>query len=462
MLCGYAGLLILWLIAQPLPPLQDYMDWVFQGWVGAELLQGSPPVAAHYVPVSYPVPNATSQGLLALLTLAVGPLPAAKVLAGCALAAFAAISWFLARRMEPHRAGVLAFVLFLSFGANSAFWDGYINYQISILVFVGLLLFRDRLSLPSLALWTLVLFFSHAATFAAWVLLVGFEALANKERRARCLSLLPGLLLLGWYALERRTPVADQGAGTPVSTSLLRHLAYKAYTLSKLGPFHNLVDFADQSLKDRAHAFYLAGVGLNLLFAGLLVAALLPGLRRLLRTRPRDPLLWTSGVLALLFLVLPPKSFGVVNLGERLLYPALLLLLLAVRRLPGVPVLAAVGFVGAGFTAFQFLRMPVTQATGALSVTAESSPANTLSYDRYGLYSSRLYQFDEYRVFLERPDLQHLPPIGFDTSLFLDRGLRAGLPPATRAVSPSLPQESTAFGREKVEGRFVPNRDTMQ
>ncbi len=434
-LSAYALLLVVWLAAQPLPPLQDYMDWVYQGWVGTQWLQGFPPVVQQFTPVPYPVPNAASQVLLSGVTAAAGALPASKIVIASLLAALAAVCIAVSARFRWK--GAAALVLFLCFGANSTFWDGYINYQLSLLVFFCLVPVFHRLPGAAIAFWAVLLFFCHATTFFAFGLLVGFDALFHVERRMRAVALLPSVALLAWYVAARHAPVADQGAAAPLYSGLLHHLAYKAYTLSKLGPFHNLVDYADRSLMDRFRGWYRAGVALNLLFAAGLALALLDGASRGewrgawrgkwrgSRACLREPALWTAGVLLLLFLLLPGKLVGVVNIGERLLYPAVLLLLLRLREVRGLPALAALGCCGAALTAAQLFTMSTAHRDSPVSPVATAAFRTGQYYDHYGLYSSRLYEFDLYRVFLEHPAREEstgpLPVIGFDTSLFVDR-----------------------------------------
>ncbi len=414
---GYAALLIAWFAAQPLPPLQDYMAWAYQGWLGAALLHGSPALAARFAVVHYPVPNVLSQAALTFMNLGIGAALAAKLWIGALVAAFAAACLFTARGFPAGQRGPAALLVFLCFGVNSAFWDGYVNYQLSVLVFLCAVLLRERLSVWGTGLAGLLLFACHASTFFAFVLFMAAEAVLNPRHRARLLGLAPALLLLAWYSLARRTPLVGQGDATPLYSGLVHHLAYKAYTLSKFGPFHNLVDHADISFRGRAPGLYRAGVGLNLLFAlgfaGLLATAFARGRQAL-----RDPLLLAAVVLLLFFAAMPNKGAGVVNPGERLLTPALLLCFLSLRSLPFGSWLAGCGAAGALLTAGQLL----TLRTAGPGAPALVPPPSKLSYaDRHGLYDSRLYEFDVYRVFLHDPHEAQAPPLGFDTSLLVDR-----------------------------------------
>lgn len=418
----FAALLIAWLVAQPLPPLQDYMDWAFQGWVGAQMLAGAPGIAAHYAPVHYPVPNAVSQIALSGLSAIVGPFAAAKVWMASLLAGFAVVCFLAARRfLGAKGAGweqaALGLVLFLTWAAGSAFWDGYANYQLSLLLLFCWLLRRDRIGPPWIAILGAVLFACHAAAFLALGLFLLVDAALDRKRLPHLLAIAPAAALLVWYTLAKSDPVADQGAPPVLYGGLLHHLAYKVYTVTKAGPFHNLVDFADRSERDRSRWVYMAGIGLNVLFGGLLFTGL--AWAAVQARRQRDPLLVTAAVLFVAFLLLPTKTLGVVNLGERLLYPALLMVVFAVRRIRFSPALAALGLCGIGLTMPQWFTM--ARATAGSPARLESTSNSAEYAERYGLYDSRLYQFDLYRAFLENPKVDQLPLVGFDTSIFLDR-----------------------------------------
>ncbi len=414
---AYAAFLVVWLAVQPLPPLQDYMAWAYQGWLGAALLHGSPALAARFAVVHYPVPNVLSQAALIALDLGMGAALAAKLWIGALITVFAAACLWGARALPAGQRGAAALLLFLCFAVNSAFWDGYSNYQFSILVFLCAVLLRDRLTVWTTGLAGLLLFSCHASTFFAFVVFVAADAALDRKRRARLVGLAPALLLLAWYTLARRTPSVGQGDAAPLYGGLVHHLAYKAYTLSKIGPFHNLVDHANRSFRDRSPLLYRAGVGLNVLFAlgfaGLLATAFARGKKAF-----ADPLLLTASVLLTLFLLAPNKSVGVVNPGERLLYPALLLCFLSLRALPLGSLLAAGGAAGALLTAAQLL----TFSTAGVNTPSVVPLSGRMAYaDRYGLYDSRLYEFDVYRVFLRDPRAGQAPALGFDTSLLVDR-----------------------------------------
>ncbi|WP_431269341.1 hypothetical protein [Dankookia sp. P2] len=234
-------------------------------------------------------------------------------------------------------------LLLVSVFDNAPFWNGYVNYQLALLLFAAWLLLppaRRAEAGPILA-FGLLIFFSHAAVFAAFCILVGVRGLLRQRVAAAMLGLAPGLLLGLWYALAGTGVPAEPGAGLG---SLGAFLAYKAYTVAKLGPYHNFV-FATGGDEVLRPALYWGGALVNLAYAALLAAALGIGLWRGARSRAVS----ASAVLAALlllagFLALPRVAQHVINPGERLLIPGLLALLLAVP-LPSLALrpLAALG-----------------------------------------------------------------------------------------------------------------------
>ena len=179
------------------------------------------------------------------------------------------------------------------------------------------------------------------------------------------------------------------------------------------------------SLKTRSRALYLAGIALNVGFAGFLAVAL--GTAARLRTKGRAwskaiaPELLAAAVLFAGFLVLPSSSLGVVNLGERLLYPALLLIVLKLRELPFAGVLASLLLVGAGLTSVELLTMPAQQAGSATAYPVSMQFMPDEKYQKFGLYSHELFVNDDRRSFLEAPTGKALPELRFDTSAIRER-----------------------------------------
>ena len=325
----------------PYPPLQDFPEWAYQGELLARLARGLP--AAEASLVAHPVPNSLAQALLGLLSLVLPATLAARVFLLGLLGAGLAVALALARQRQPASAGAFAGVLIVSIFCNTPFWNGYVNYQLALLLFAAWFVVpaaRRAEALPILG-FSLPIFLAHAAVFAAFCILIGVRGLLRRRLWPALLGLAPALLFATWYVLAK-APVAEEPAAG--IGGLGAFLAYKAYTLTKLGPYHNFV-FATGGDDALRPALYWAGAAANLLYTAILGAALGAGLWR----AARDRVLSASFVLAALlllggFLVLPRVAQHVINPGERLMIPGLLLLLLAAPLPPlALRPLAALG-----------------------------------------------------------------------------------------------------------------------
>ena len=306
----------------PYPPLQDFIEWIYQAEILAQLPSEAWPPGVHVA--TYPVPNSLFQLVLTALALAVPALAAGKLFLIAYTAAAAALAWGLARRYQPGTTLAVTAVLLVSFCFNTPFWDGYANYQTGLLIFMAwLLLPEKRQASPALILlFGIATFFAHAMAFVAFAILVGLQALTDRRLHATMLALAPSLLLAAWYVLGKDLPdVGGQEATVP-------YVAVKAYTLTKLGPYHNFVfeTGGDAALRP---ILYGVGISLNLLYTAGLLAAVGWGLWISIRRRalPMAPVL-AALLLGALFLRLPQQGSAEVNPGEQLACPALLLLLL--------------------------------------------------------------------------------------------------------------------------------------
>jgi hypothetical protein len=371
-----------------------------------------------------PVPNMLCQLFLMAASWAAGPFWAAKLLVAVYCAGAVWICARAARRFAPE-SPVPLFILLLGIAAfNSCFWHGYMNFQIGLLlILLYVELTADRP--PGMAMvfgFGVLLFCCHASMFVAFVLMVLLREWRRSDRWKMVAALTPSVGLLGFYLWQRpRATVTEHSH----FGSMASHLAYKAYTLLKVGPFHNLVIANGESAK-RLPVLYAAGIGLNVLFCVCLVGALVLGLRLLLRRGelPRPTLLlW--GALGVLFLVLPSDLAEVVNLGERFLLLLIVLLLLAMartesriqRRVQGVA--AWLYVVGFALTAAQ---IPAASLGGISAPEAYHRPPEKTgrAYASDGLFSHRLYQNDERRIEL-RDARKQTEPLLFDTGLLVNR-----------------------------------------
>jgi hypothetical protein len=420
----YVAGLLAWFVTQPMPALQDLGEWVFQGAVMLRLLDPASPFHTQFQWVHIPVPNMLCQFFLMAGTWAIGPFWAAKLLMAVYCVAAVWICGRAARRFAPANPAPL-FVLLLGIAAfNACFWHGYINFQIALLL---LLLYVERTATkrPSISMvfgFSVLLFCCHASMFAAFVLLVLVREWDRPDRLRIYASLLPSLGLLGLYIRQREHRVST--SNHTHFGGLATHLAYKAYTLLKLGPFHNLVIANGQSAK-RLPLLYASGIALNMAFALCLAALLWVGFRPLLRERRLSPptlLLWSA--LALLFLTLPSDLAEVVNLGERFLLLLTVLLLLAIARPQSaresrLESAAAWAYV-LGF-ALTLAQLPAASLHGVAAPEAfhHDPEKNGRAYAGDGLFSHRLYQNDERRIELRDHQTQ-VDPLLFDTGLLLN------------------------------------------
>ncbi|MFC7477386.1 hypothetical protein ACFQS7_23705 [Dankookia sp. GCM10030260] len=319
------------LLLAPYPPLQDFAEWVYHGAMLAQLAVGLPGATVSLA--THPVPNSLAQAVLGLLALVLPATLAARVFLLGLLGASLAVALALGRQRQPAAAGAFAGVLLVSILCNATFWNGYVNYQLALVIFAAWFLLppaRRAATGPILG-FGLAIFLSHAAVFTAFCMVVGFRALLRRQWRGATLGLGPLLLLGAWYVLGRSGEAADP---PPAYDSAGAFLAYKAYTLAKLGPYHNFV-FAQGGDEVLRPALYWAGAAVNLLYVAGLGAALGYGLWRGLRSRALSaPLIVASLALFVGFLLLPRMGQHVINPGERLMLPGLLVLLLAVPLPP--------------------------------------------------------------------------------------------------------------------------------
>lgn len=349
------------ILLPPYPPLQDFPEWAYQGQLLARLIRGLPVDGIRLA--TTPVPNVSVQAVLGLLSLAMPAAVAARLVLLGLVGAAVALALALGRRCQPAVPGAFAALLLVAIYFNAAFWNGYVNFQTGMLLLgAWFLLPEARRARPWPILgFGLALFFTHAMVFFAFCALLGTAALLDRRRiLPTATGLLPAAILTGWYIATDAGSGATETAG---AGGLAGFLAYKLYTVAKLGPYHNFVFAAGGDIATRP-AVYWAGAAANLAFAAGLVAALALGLLAAIRTRRLAvaPLLAAAGLLAL-FAVLPDLVQNVVNPGERLLLPALLILLLVLPLPAGlVRVLGLGGVVLAGCVALLLAGRPDWQA----------------------------------------------------------------------------------------------------
>lgn len=398
------------LVLQPFPLLHDYPEWVYQGWIFQQLLEDQSAVAVNYQLVKYPVPNSLSQVVVGLLMLVLSAVLAAKLWLGIYLLGAFMLCWHVWRRYrDAAQVVLLTSVVILGPG----FWNGYMNFQFAVLLFGAYLLMSTDYQHNFIVrlLWSLLIFFAHAVVFGVFIIYCVVSTWCHNNERLshrmrRDVALLPSLALLGWYAyrlLASYVPADGEGVG------LIGWVQYKTYTLAKQGPFHNYILYNGESLLERVDWFYKIGFLTNFVFAVLLfcwfiwlVWSWLFGGRSPVRS-DMSASLWSMllsvAVCVVVFLIAGSNTFGVVNLGERFLIAALLIVLL-------------------GFTQQQYLRQLMaafssvfllyliganvylsTQTFEAYSVSRSSSTSKLTDYVD-DIYANSSHKYFNHRLFI--------------------------------------------------------------
>ncbi|WP_431272085.1 hypothetical protein [Dankookia sp. P2] len=236
---GLGALAAAVLVLAPYPPLQDFPEWAYQGQLLARLLRGLP--VDGVVLATTPVPNSSVQLLLGLLSLAMPAALAARLFLLGLVGASVAVALALGRRYQPGAPGAFAALLLVAVFLNAAFWNGYANFQLGMVLLGAWFLLpeaRRARVLPIMG-FGLAIFFTHAMVFFAFCALLGATALLDPRRIIpTAAGLLPAAVLTGWYVATNAGGNATETSGTGGPAAFL---AYKLYTVAKLGPYHNFV-----------------------------------------------------------------------------------------------------------------------------------------------------------------------------------------------------------------------------
>ena len=310
------SLLSVWM--PPIVPLQDMNEWIYQGGILASILRGAP---IHSVIIAnYPVPNSLMQLILGLLSLALRPIAAGRVLITSYIVFGTWVGGALARRYHPRHVGPITLVYLISMVLNSPFWNGYLNSQIGLIIFLSYFLLSEEWRAKQAIVMGegIVLFFTHAISFAAFALYIVVRATLYREQRNLIIAIVPPIVLFFWY-ISMRAPVelaAIHWGGA------LHFLSYKVYTCSKLGGYHNFIFSSGGDAIQRPWVYRL-GIASNLAYlAGILGMLVSIAFNRSWREIAAEPALVAAAIAVAIALCLPQNMADVVNPGERLIYLA--------------------------------------------------------------------------------------------------------------------------------------------
>jgi hypothetical protein len=464
----YVAMVVLWAILGRAPALQDYPEWIYQGHILSEKIFGCSSCFDHFELFHYPIPNATVSVLLAIGDIVTDPLTSSKTLIVIYAIAGALLAIRASALFDEGTRGASTFFLISIVVFSGSFWNGYLNYQIGLLV---LFLYMIEIEQKSerrawfhLA-FSVLLFFSHFVIYGIFLLVYLFtyiiviaprrtgsfaEVLGGFAPR-RCWPVVPSLLLALWYVMGRLHGSSIDVAvhrGKEVGDSFFQFMLYKVYTAMKLGPFHAF-ELPDGTIFAPPYSqLYWMGVGVNFVFALLIfihLCSLIPhrlalGLTVSAEPRHRVPIF----LLLVGFLLSPQFAAGIVNLGERLLLPALLMAVIYCK--PSRALLNAYALTCCVVIPCQFAFLLQYDQTG-------SQPAGGW---KAAYFTHRPYQFAPVVDYLAGARGGDAPDLSFSTGLLQQRRQ----PRAGSGAGPSRREQGAGRGERSsaaAGGRGVPS-----
>jgi MFS family permease len=309
------------IVALPYPPLQDFNETAYQAFLARLAVIGELPNALCVE--QKPVPNVSATFAMSVLMFLFSPIQASRVFLIIYIAAAAAIAIQIARRKHTSdHWQATALVIFAVVFVGSAFWNGYVNYLVGLLLMGVYLCLSDerQASAGWIVTFTVSAFFCHALVFLPLCILAALHLATRRRWLALVLSMAPAALLVLLY---RMLPGHVEQYSEP-PFGFVKMMAYKAYTIFKAGPYHDFL-FADGNNYTRAQWLYYLGVFADVAFGAALVVALALGLRAALKRSSITVHTLTFITLIGIFLVLPNMALAVVNPGERFWYSAVLI-----------------------------------------------------------------------------------------------------------------------------------------
>lgn len=386
---------------------QDMGEWLYEGRVLQYVIATGDTSEFYFR--DYPVPYALPHLLLAGLMLVMPPTAAGitaislQLLAGCVVIA-ALVKKFALNPVAGSALLTVPMVL------TSAFWNGYSGHQI------GLAILGAYIAIPSrwqtrwwvVAAFGVLTFFTHGMIFGCFGVIAGVYGIYARRLHHIAVGSAPSLGLAAWYVLAN---TEQTGSGELQLGGPLQFLAYKGYSLAKVGGYQNLLINGVGDPKP----LMLVGAIVNVLFVVALAALVVPHLVRALRTRSAiGPEMAAGLILLAIALALPASLLEIVNPGERLLTPAAVLLVTATAaELPRVTsrVVGSAAVAGVALTATSALLLPWKSASGDPTPLDPMVISSSDASDRVDLlFSHRLDQFETRAALAQQSWLDDTPP----------------------------------------------------
>lgn len=372
--------------------LQDFGEWNYQGYVLGRAFRGESMGVATLK--DYPVPYTLGNVVIGVLSTALSPLVAGigAIAIQVAVGAMVVAAVIRSRGLDWRTAlPILGTLVIL----GSGFWNGYSAHQIGLAALTASLAVpRYSRTRPAVVVvFSLLTFFSHALVFLAYAIVLGVLALADRRVLRTTLAMLPSVGLTLWYAAYS----PPEGAGGGVSSSSpVAWVAYKGYTFAKSGGYQNLVV---NGVGD-ARPVMLLGSAINAALVGLILLLALPHILKLGRASWRDnPDVISGSALLALGIALPAFFLGIVNPGERLIGPGLIVLTIAALEAGGWPrlrlIAAGVATAGLLVTGFSSATLAMKSERGDAAPQDPSPTFDESSSSRTDvLFSHRLDQME--------------------------------------------------------------------
>jgi hypothetical protein len=416
------------IILPTFPPLQDYWEWTYQAVLIEQLLV-NPVDGAPVEFRDYPVPNALVQGVGAVLNFVFPATWTAKAI----MLGYLALTVLVFRSLQklaPNETAAPAMMVLFSIMLGSQFFNGYANniFGNLILTLWFITILRRRPLIIETLIVSFVLFFCHATSYVVFGMIVVIHVFWRAFRWQHLIALVPTGIMFLWYSAVKERYVEDG----LVLSGLSDWFLYKVYTVAKLGPYHNvfLGEIGDVM---RSPVLFYAGVAINLLFALFVLVLILQVFIRNRFVWISDPAFVSVAVLIAAYPFMPVTVSGVVNIGERFLTIAVLLM---------IP-LAALGplrwTLNQGAALCLFL-LPVLGLFTLNAVRFEAGGVTVPAFERVDALplTERLFWHRAYQGWRRLEDVRAVrdggllaaAPLEFTTSLITDTRREGGIQPA--------------------------------
>lgn len=418
--------LIFVLVMFPYAPLQDLPEWVYQGYVFNELISGQ--ASREFALKTYPVPYALFQIITSAVLLLFSPMMTSKIVVVLyGLLVLLAIHRFISRAKIDPLAGWVFLVSVVAL--NSPFWDGYMGYQFGLIVLLFYLLLSvdARTEVLPVLLFSVLAFFAHGIIYASILMFIGIYSIYNRRIFRCALGLLPSLCLFIWYNVKNES-AGELHELFPVPSGNI--IAYKIYSLLKAAPYHNAIGLDFNSVDYFGSLYLICGLLVDAIFMlSLGVLAYAAVTRSSLRAIALKPEFIIAAILLVISLALPPAILGIVNPGERVMYPALIAFAMAVYAGPELPSAPKVTLTAALIAGYGLLALALIPASGLYREKNESYRPEPWKAEgeisgRY-LFGHRFMQFDDKMKNVEQAWRMAAMPtlaLAFDSALIVPKG----------------------------------------